>query len=518
MSAITTIVRLQNDADAIISQTSAISNIIKSIQNARKLSGFTPIATADDLTKNLDCWVRKRYVPCVSSIHQYFRASPEGIPAFGETVKFDFNSSNALFTGDIFIKIEIGAIGDPTMDAQVRSYLAGTNPTFDPSTAWKYAYCDYPGISLIEQVQFLISGNPIEQYSREEMLDYVFHELTAEKRLNFLRMLGQQDPRIMSYYNPDNETNVQIPFFDGPQTLKYYQPALTVYVPIMFAWCLDSKQPLNNQFLPENNRSIQISFGALNRIIRAENLLTGATKVINSKDLSMFATSYSRAVFVDERLTPIFMEQKKVIVKSSLTRSFLLDNTITQINLQQFSYPIEMMYLRFVPTENVDFAGNQKFAFSNWYKPSQIITETTLIPRFSTILPGPPVLVGTPAVAYVETEIIKSMSLTMTDTDIYPGAPTGIFYSDYLPEVNGLLLKTSRIGAYVIPFSQYYDGILTDRTAGYLDFSQVDNMVLSWNAPGITTTNKVNLTIGVRYMNYYEPTVAGVTFRYAGIR
>lgn len=521
MSEISAIIKAEANLDALLSQTNQLAQVINSISRARTLAQ-TGAVEIDDLLPNpsrVECWVRSRYVPHINCLYEYFLSTVQGQINFASTIDFGFNASNALFTSDMFFLVQLGSIGDPTLLAQ---YEAGTLTAASSNAAntWKFAYCDLPGANFFDLVSFKINDVVIEQYSQQEWLDYLFHEVSTEKLPNLLNSLGQEPQRTATFYNPDEETTNQLNYTDGAQTLKFYQPPLTMYIPVLFPWLRDTRQPLNNYWLSENNRIVEATVADISKILMAQNIFTGATRAVDPSEISIQIQLYSRSVFLDDTFAPLFKVPRKVIVKSATTRLSTVTGPDQNMQLNSLGVPIEMFYLRFTPTANLDFSlGNQAFAFKNWYKPAVINVSSQYVVRLSTITSTAPLLVATPTTAYESADPVSGISLTVMDTPLFTTAPLpGMFYSDYLPMINGKILRSTQLGAYAIPFAQVYKGATDPATTGYLQPAVLDNLILGWTTTLITPANPAILSIGVRFVNYYEPSSGALSFQYQNVQ
>lgn len=118
-----------------------------------------------------------------------------------------------------------------------------TSPIANPAEgAELLAYVNYLGERLVKNVQFTVNGNPLDQYDSEV---YNFHEkffVTPNKYIGWARNVGQELPKYG--FEDVNNANGRFgrgagvreskQFLDGAQTPKPTQPAIDLWVPLLF--------------------------------------------------------------------------------------------------------------------------------------------------------------------------------------------------------------------------------------------------------------------------------------------
>ena len=118
-----------------------------------------------------------------------------------------------------------------------------TDPVANPAEGRELlAYVENLGQALIQDVQFTVNGNPLDEYTSEV---YNFHQkffVTPNKYVGWSRNVAQELPK--QGYTDVNNANGRFgrgagirqgqQFFDGPQTPKPVQPAIDMWVPLLF--------------------------------------------------------------------------------------------------------------------------------------------------------------------------------------------------------------------------------------------------------------------------------------------
>ncbi len=97
---------------------------------------------------------------------------------------------------------------------------------------------------LITKIRFTVNGNPLDEINSDI---YNFHDkfyVTPNKRVGWNRLIGQENPKPgFADVNQGGAANLHfrgagvrqaLSFLDGPQTFKAAQPALDLWLPLLF--------------------------------------------------------------------------------------------------------------------------------------------------------------------------------------------------------------------------------------------------------------------------------------------
>lgn len=125
-------------------------------------------------------------------------------------------------------------------------------------------YCEYPGVRIFKRVRFDVNNNPLDDYTTEALMFYMKHHVAPNKEVGWRRLVGQEVPIVghtdllsvagQAKYAAaaSNLTDVngaaatgapvnasvtarkQVSIVQGPQTPKAQQPALSLWVPLIF--------------------------------------------------------------------------------------------------------------------------------------------------------------------------------------------------------------------------------------------------------------------------------------------
>jgi hypothetical protein len=142
--------------------------------------------------------------------------------------------------------------------------LAGNVKTVGSAASNFVRYCEYPGQRLFKKVKFEVNGNPLDEYSAEAYLYHQKFKVAPNKQTGWKRLVGQEVPvhgytDLMSVAGSSsysgqvtglvdvNGAAVQaapvnanvtarklVEVVNGPQTPKATQPALDLWIPLLF--------------------------------------------------------------------------------------------------------------------------------------------------------------------------------------------------------------------------------------------------------------------------------------------
>lgn len=119
-----------------------------------------------------------------------------------------------------------------------------TAPATHPATgAEVIRYVDFVGQRLIKKVRITVNGNPLDEYGSDVECFHNKYFVTPNKRIGWNRNVGMENP-IQGYsdvtvaasglYGRGAGIRQGVEFFNGPQTEKPTQPALDMWIPLLF--------------------------------------------------------------------------------------------------------------------------------------------------------------------------------------------------------------------------------------------------------------------------------------------
>jgi hypothetical protein len=487
----------QNKLDKLFAQTTYLKHQVKALKCAKELAGRGNLEF-EDIKGLVSCNIASRYVPFVASLHQYTQSNVKGQIGPGAIIDIELKSAGSDFTGDTVLVIEFDSIGNEKEDVF-------------------YRLIDYPGIRLIREARFQVNGQTRDKYTYQNVMEIYDHELDANQRIAFDRCVGQQLPKEAKYYNEDEYIRQSTIIYDGLQTYKKFHPAFTLTIPLLFFF-RNPATPLNNDYLSDKNRSIQIVIGQQNEIINAldasSNPLTVKPGTISIKRASVL----TRNTWMDESLKDLFNHPGKLLIRSWGHQKFQITAS-GSLTLDAVKFPVDRMYFRFVPEVNRQLDASagiyRNFSFDSWHIPLFLELRSVLVPHFQRGS-GPPTLVARSAIYYKETEPITSVNLQVSQTNFFGSDVPPELLSNYMQfNTNRIASVSRKKGTYMISFEHEALPYSANVAAGYIDFTNLSSKELRWTSELISPTNPVRLEISWRYLNMIWPKGDGtIDFRY----
>jgi len=188
------------------------------------------------------------------------------------------------------------AAGESTYELKIvtRSYVdcAGTVLAAGSLNYNYVKYCNLPGLRLFERVKFDVNGNPLDEY---DTLTYLYHDkftVQPNKRVGWNRLVGQEVPitavsELVSIDNVEcmcsagvdtlgarvgapegNDTaRQQTQVLNGPQTPKLVQPALEMWIPLLFWFNMDPRLSIASVSIPYGQRMIDIQIANRDKVL-----------------------------------------------------------------------------------------------------------------------------------------------------------------------------------------------------------------------------------------------------------
>jgi len=160
-------------------------------------------------------------------------------------------------------------------------------------------YVEYPGQALFPVVNFNVNGNPLDEYTSDAVIFYQKFRVAPGKLTGWKRLMGQEVP-VDAYsdlvcisgattYNaeasnlllaaggaaPASAVNnadtcrEAAKICNGPQTPQATQPALDLWIPLLFWFNLDCRLSIPSVAIPYGQRFINVAFNAQNNLVQA---------------------------------------------------------------------------------------------------------------------------------------------------------------------------------------------------------------------------------------------------------
>lgn len=411
------------------------------------------------------------------------------------------STTPATFGEDL--TFEVPEFGDFIMDQMVRIKISGFGVQgAHPSTANTYRWAAFPGIRLLDTVRFTIGGAPIDDYDHIDMLFQSNFMLEGHKKRALTRMVGQQEERFATLYNPDEQVNQRLPFTDGPQTPKTYQPSLEIWAPLMFWHCLKPENGLSQRALPWGQRLITAKMATIEQMITAY-APGGTTKIPIPDDIRRQITIeavelYTNNLFIGADIHDVYLRHIQfTMIRVHNRISTRVEASAGRKVLSGLKYATEFMYVGFRPTAN-----NTPEDWASFVVQSK---RQICVPAYVAVNPpktgggctAKHQLVVRGATFSDEQLPIGSMAVTSSGIKIFE-FNSARFYEDYLPYARSNTAVGLR-GAFLVPFNLKTG---ESQPSGYLNLSRNRETYVEWTDALFNETNPADLIITSVAINY----------------
>ena len=234
--------------DELIFADSLLQSRIKASKERRakmiqsNVPGVSPYPSLNEIEETHILFTNIKCKPFVKMAMEYSR-TPKSNVSLSSQVDFDIPQF-----GDFFSDMVVHVVID-----KITADVAGSNST-TPDVAL-VRYCDYPGERLFQSVSFTVNSSPLDEIYQEVYPMTRQFRVSQDKLAGWKRSMGQSEPHEGVYMHSTTisagaqERQLHARVSDGYQTYKQQQPALELFVPLLF-WFCDIRQAVPSAAIP----------------------------------------------------------------------------------------------------------------------------------------------------------------------------------------------------------------------------------------------------------------------------
>jgi hypothetical protein len=231
------------------------------------------------------------------------------------------------------------------------------------------SYIEFVGQKLLKKVKFTVNGNPLDDYNYDVQNYHQKFYVTPNKTYGWYRNVGQELPKTgysqvdfnsaTGLYGRGAGVRQGIQFFDGPQTPQPTQPALDLWIPLLFWFNMDPRLAIPSVSIPYGQRFIDIDLANASEILQHQhaydpNFDSPATNPVTTPDVTV-CELYINNIFVNPEIHDIFIKRIGFsLIRVHRFQSTRVNKTDDNILLQQMKWPIETLYIGLRPAQNID--------------------------------------------------------------------------------------------------------------------------------------------------------------------
>ncbi len=474
--------------------------------------------------------------------------------------------------------------------------LQGTVLTVGAAASNYVRYAEYPGQRLFKKTKFEVNGNPLDEYTAEAYLYYQKFKVGPNKLTGWKRLVGQEVPidaysDLLSINGTSNypalaanledvngDAAAAVPvnaaqtarrltqIVNGPQTPKATQPALDLWIPLIFWFNRDPRLSIASVSIPYGQRFITIDIEAQNNIlfVAPGNLFLklttetqtsagtnkGTAAALAVQDVKKYITMtpvlatgsvidttqqislmelYINNIFVNPEIHDIYIKR----IGFSLIRVHRFQSTRVAVSsdnllLSQLKWPIETMYVGLRPAVNISSSNVNQYR--DWHRLTLMTDE---IINHACSANGDVMIDDTVAFNATSEKHKTFLSQTVLERIIYP-VPTatidtiqlqahGInifqtfktaFYRDYLPYTfGGTNINTPEDeGALMLNFCLYPG---TYQPSGHINVSRAREFYLQYASSYVSSSTPSDLLTLAYAINFLLISDGSAVLRYS---
>lgn len=457
-------------------------------------------------------------------------------------------------------------------------------------------YAEYPGQRLFRKVKFEVNGNPLDEYTAEAMLFHQKFRVAPHKLTGWKRLVGQEvavegvtplaavagastwSPVVTDLLDVNGNAAVGAPtsasmtarkvvsVVNGPQTPKLVQPALDLWIPLLFWFNCDSRLAVASVAIPYGQRYVTIDLEQQRRILftapgnlwlrlsvqqqtSADAGTQGLPTAIAVERVDTWTTYtpvlaagsaiadlgtlnlelYVNNIFVNPEIHDIYIRRIGFsLIRVHRFQSQRVLESTNSILLSQLKWPIETMYVGLRPAQNVDPLNSNEYR--DWHRltlltdqqldcaaasQGEVMTDDTVAfnaasikHKFFSSQTG-----QCPVTYPVATETIDTLELQAHGITIYADYKSA-FYRDYLPYTFGgtNIVTPEDPGALMLNFCLYPG---TYQPSGHMNVSRAREFYLDYVSSYVTQNTPADLLVLAKAINFLLISDGSAVLRYS---
>lgn len=456
----------------------------KAVNTPEGTTFYKPTIADIAVTHNL--FIRFHHKPHVAFGHEYIKTKCKNFSNLSNNVKssitFNLKDNNGHFLNDMVVNVKIGKLGSPT-------------------SSTLYRLCDLPGVRLFKKVSLVADHVVLDEYTTEDVLMFGASRLSKDKRPAWERLVGQQTTKTGVYRNADLNVNQLITITDGPQTFRPEQPALDLWIPLIFDFNLDVQRSLFNTLIRSQQIQIIIELADLDDIVQAQgpggDIINFPLGSVPLSDIDL----YAKNIYVEGAVNDALVAAAPMTllrVRKSHTKE--LDKNTDSILLNNLKYPIEIMNFGFRPLKNVDFQGdNARASFDDWHKFSVVSRSEFPIPAVIVEPAVDPIMkLVVRTATYADcTPTVDKVGITIHGNELYPPTKEA-FFGDYHTFAIPGLVSNELCGLYTLSFCHYPNSF---DPSGHFNNTTARELYLNYESGVIDKNNRATLYVSAQCIN-----------------
>lgn len=528
------------------------------------------------------------------------QALPGVVPAFPPSIGTTQLSTSSTASVSYSLGGVSGAGGIPANGVVVYTYEyvdIADNVVAVGSTASNFVrYCEYPGERLLKNIRFDVNGNPLDAYGPETAFYHQKFRVAPHKEVGYKRLMGQEVEQLgysdllsvagASNFkaiasNLDNinglpaagsvvssaiSSRKRVQVLQGPQTPQAVQPALDMWIPLLFWFNKDVKLSIPSVSIPYGQRFITIDLeqqqnilftapgnlflkltvesfvtttgliggavvqpGGVQRYITHTPVLVNNSTIDSTQQISTMDL-YINNIFLNPEIHDIYIRRIGFsLIRVNRSNYQRLTNAQDRILLSQLKWPTEFFYAGVRPIYNID--PNNPNQYRDWHRLTLITDNIINCSAYAGVKYGDwNATPGSAAATYAGlfntssqiskerlicpqyTETLVDVNIQAHGIDIYKQIKSQ-FFRDYMAyNYGGLNIVTPEDkGALLINFCLFPGNY---QPSGHINISRAREFYFAYNSGYVTSTAQADLIILASAINFLLISDGSAILRY----
>lgn len=377
--------------------------------------------TISELSKTHTVFISGYYKPYAATGYEYIKTGlTEGTKELGTTLKF-----------------KIPQFGEFYSDMVVHMRLEGLRAV---NSVDKVRYVTMLGHKIMKKVQFEVNNANIDEYTTDEYEAYWQFKLPTNKRIGYLRGIGQEIP-YLGYLTQDplNDEHREYRWIaNGNQTFKRSHDSVDLWIPLLF-WFKDLEQSFPSINIPYGRSFITLDLAKDTDLVSFADY--GGGGAYTPPKLTI-CDLYINNIFILPEIHDLFMGKAGFsLIRVHRSNKVIVSNSHASVKISNLKWPIETLYTCFRP--HINLSNSQA-----WNKATHVNTVSVPVP----VVVGGFVVIN--SLTYMsETPVVNTLGMQIQGIDVYREFPAS-FFNNYIPMRFGTLMSTpSDQGWYMMNFN-----------------------------------------------------------------
>lgn len=624
-----TLIANDGKADKMLMATEFLSKRLLDIMCTRAKNGYDPTPTLADIERTHILFVNAHFKPFAAIGFEYNKVRVNsGSLSFGGNAQWSIPQFGDFFS-DCVVNAVLGTvsatvgtvpafpsfIGSNGSASSTASVSDTPNATSGVYTKYTYEYVDsagdvltvgnaasnfvryveYPGQRFPASVRFEVNGNPLDSYDPNVAVFHQKFKLQPNKVVGWKRLMGQEVPLeahsdlmaitgtspygaaadLVSTVTNDVAVGVAtsalttarklVSVVNGPQTPKATQPALELWIPLLFWFCKDPRLAIASVSIPYGQRFINMDIETQANLVQvapgdlflrttvstttsagtgkgtaAAQAVTSVSRwitltptlatgsVVNTTQAITTLDLYINNIFVNPEIHDIYIKRIGFsLIRVHRIQVNRVSNATDSILMSQMKWPIETMFLGMRPAYNVSTSNPNMHR--DWHRMTATVENSMTVDAYAAteVMTADDVAFNASNAAhkynfvktqaerlnyFTEVPTVNTIEVVVHGITLYTQNKS-VFYNAYLPYTYGgaNIMTPEDPGALMLNFCMHPG---TYQPSGHINLSRAREFYVNYTSSYIDNNNPADLINVATALNFLLTADGSCVLRY----